>query len=101
MNNQRFVFKGQLVASIPLKPEDNLSEEFSWLHVYYSPEWGCAYYNYSHNEFFYCPLWNFYHTNCKKDEEINCCDCPDTQYFIELENGRIVPVHKLPSYGKF
>ena len=99
----KWVRKGVLIATLPLCSDDKLDwgeECFSYVHIYRSPESGGVFFNYSHEDAIYCPLKNIYIDYCPhKDKDIPCRACPDAEFFLELEDGKIVPVLKLPSHG--
>jgi len=104
MQKQRFIFQGELIASLAIQSHGILGlDDPSFINIYYSSEVEEAFFNYEHSDAFYCPLKNYYaETHCGyklQDPPIPCSECPKAIFFIETSDGRIHPVWKFPHHG--
>jgi hypothetical protein len=86
-----WTFKAKQVVSLPLKPEDVITDCFSWVKIFHG-ENGAVFYCYEHEDWTYCPLKNINIDYCQY--ECSCSDCPEAKYFV-LVNDEKIPVNKL------
>ena len=92
----KWVFKAKKVAEVPLKSWDNFEECYSSIQIFHGAN-GHIYYAFIHSDWQYCPLHDCPLENCLHWERNRSCnDCPDTSYFLYLENDDFIfPVNRL------
>ena len=90
-----WVHKGKLVTSLAIKSWDDQDDYYTVVNIYHGDNGG-IYFNYEHTHGDWCPIKNIHIRYCSND--VPCGRCPESNYFIELEDGEIVPVLKLKAY---
>ena len=92
---ERAVEKGKFLFSVDTSTDEG-DRCFTIIHFFKGIDSGHIYYNYSHSDATYCPLNNYWIEHCK--EIYPCEECPQAEYFLELADGEIIPVNRLPLY---
>ena len=93
---EKWVEKGKFLFAVDTSTEDE-DRCFTIVKIFKGIESGHIYYSYSHSDSTYCPLNNYFIEHCK--EITPCEECPQTKYFLKLDDGEIIPVRKLSLYG--
>jgi len=93
---ERAVEKGKFLFSVDTSTDDS-DKCYTIVKIFKGLDSGHIFYQYAHSDSTYCPLNNYFIENCR--EITPCEECPQTRYFLELDDGEVIPVRRLPLYG--